>query len=110
MYHAPARDGAMTEHHQGPAPDDSSAYVPRTEPAYGPQLVAIYFGARHCGYCVRRAFKAALRRLGRLLEPQAASAGRTLHFAAVAIEWDAEEGFAYVHELGKFDEVSSGGN
>jgi hypothetical protein len=88
---------------------DEDAYGPRTSPAYGPQVLVFYFGSRTCHFCATAPFKAAMRRVGALLQRQASAAGRAFHFAAVAVDWDAEAGFAYVRELGRFDEVIAGG-
>lgn len=91
-----------------PTPNARS-YAPRYELKFGPQLVAVYFGARDCGFCMQPAFKSAIRRLGTALATQAAAAGRTFHFLAVAVDWDAAEGVEYLRQLGEFDEISTGG-
>jgi hypothetical protein len=90
--------------------EPEQAYVPRREPASGPQLLVVFFGSRTCSFCNRPAFKAAVRRMGSLLGPQASAAGRSVHLAAVAVAWDAREGIEYLRELGEFDEVSAGGS
>src|SRR5438093_5274961 len=84
-------------------------YAPRYELKFGPQLLAVYFGARSCGFCTQPAFKSAIRRLGAALASQAAAAGRTFHFLGVAVDWDAAEGIEYLRELGQFDEICAGG-
>lgn len=84
-------------------------YQPRTEPAVGAQLLAVYFGSPTCGFCTQPAFKAAIRRVGPLLAAQAAARAQTFHWAAVAVAWNAREGFEYLAELGPFDEIAAGG-
>jgi hypothetical protein len=83
-------------------------YAPRTEPSFGRQLLAIYFGSPTCASCVRPAFIAAIRRAAVLMQRQAIEQDLTMHWAGVAIHWNAAEGIAYLGQLGPFDEVSSG--
>jgi len=89
--------------------DSDASYCRRNEPVYGPHVLAVFFGSASCKAAGRPSFKAAMRRLGKLLQQQAAAQGRGLYFAAVAVDWVPESGFAYLRDFGEFDEVASGG-
>jgi len=99
----------MSSDPEASATPNERRYTPRYELKFGPQLLAVYFGARSCGFCTQPSFKSALRRLGTALATQAAAAGRTFHFLAVAVDWDAAEGVEYLRQLGEFDEICAGG-
>ena len=87
-----------------------AAYAPLHKLQPGPQLLAIYFGSKSCGFCSLPELKGALRGAGMRLRAHAAAAGYTFHFVAVAIDWNVPTGLEYLAELGEFDEISVGGN
>lgn len=88
----------------------ATPYAPRREIHFGPQLLAVYLGGSDCPFCTQSEFKAAVQGLGAVLASQAAAAGRSFHFVAVAVQWDVQAGLKYLRDLGDFDEVSAGGN
>ena len=91
-------------------PVDETAYAPLHKLQPGPQLLAIYFGSKGCGFCSLPELKAALRTAGTLLRAHAAAAGYTFYFVAVAIDWRVPTGLEYLADLGAFDEICVGGN
>ncbi len=89
---------------------EEAAYAPLHKLEPGPQLLAIYFGSKACGFCSIPELKAALRTAGMLLRAHAAAAGYTFHFVAVAIDWRVSTGLEYLAGLGELDEICVGGN
>lgn len=93
----------------GPDVNDTP-YAPLYKLQPGPQLLAIYFGSKGCGFCSIPELKAALRGAGARLRAHAAAVGYTFYFVAVAIDWRVPTGIEYLAELGDFDEVCVGGH
>jgi hypothetical protein len=74
----------------------------------GPQLLAVFFGGRDCGFCRSEDFKKVMRPLARSLSDQARRAQFSFHYLGVAVDWSASKGVEYLGQLGEFDEISAG--
>ena len=92
------------------AQEYAPAYERGADIASGPEVVLVYFGASTCGPCRTSEFKAALERAKVLLAERAAQDGKTFSVIGVALDYNVEDGLAFLAESGRFDELVVGRN
>ena len=83
-------------------------YTPRHERPEGREVVAVYIGSATCGPCHLPENKAALEAMKRLLDERAQREGWSFSATGVALDWDPATGYAFLQDVGAFDEVLVG--
>ena len=93
-----------------PSAATAQRYRPSLADPKGSELIAVYISASWCVGNRAPGLHEAIDSLKLMLQRRAHRAGRQFRVVGVALDWNADSGFAYLKEFGAFDEVVVGMN